>query len=143
MSIEIRWYDKSDFYKLAGLLNCVYKSSIDSQQLETEYITARRNIIVAADTESSRLIGCTFVEVQDDFIRNRRILFVTYVAVDEKYRGQGIGRKLLEYAEKVCRDKGCSAIELTSANYRKQAHLFYQALNYAQKDTTVFIKEIN
>ena len=40
-------------------------------------------------------------------------------------------------------EKKCSAVELTSANFREGAHAFYKALGFTIKNTTVFIKETN
>lgn len=50
--------------------------------------------------------------------------------VDEKHRGTGIGRALVEYAERKARSVGCSGIELDSALHRKEAHKFYEHLGF-------------
>ena len=75
-------------------------------------------------------------------MRPSRILYITYVAVDENYRKHGIGRKLLSKVEKICKERACSAIELTSADFRTDARAFYNKLGFTKKKTTLFIKEI-
>lgn len=140
MQIEIREYQSSDYPELVTLLQKVYGSTIDKNILEGNYISDCRSIIVAVTEDS--LVGCAFEEVQVDYVRPSRVLFVTYVAVDEAYRKHGIGRKLFSFIENSCSEKNCSSIELTSADYRKEAHAFYTALGFTKKKTTVFIKEI-
>ena len=141
MEIQIRYYKQSDYNMLIRILRDVYGSTIDQAILESVYISEKRSIIVAV-TEEEQLVGCTFLEVQEDYIRPSRTLYITYVAVDKKYRENGIGRKLICKVEEICKDEGCSAIELTSADFRIEAHAFYKKLGFTKKKTTLFIKEI-
>jgi GNAT superfamily N-acetyltransferase len=56
---------------------------------------------------------------------------ITAVVVDEKFRGKGIGRQLVETAERWAWERDCTRIEVTSGEQRTQAHQFYQDLGYA------------
>ena len=56
---------------------------------------------------------------------------ITALVVDEEFRGKGIGRLLVETAEKWGWDRECSRIEVTSGDWRSRAHHFYQDLGYA------------
>lgn len=142
MELEIREYQKTDYTELVMLLNIVYNSTITQEVLEKQYISTNRSILVAVN-DGGHVVGCTFVEIQEDYVRPSRIAYVTYVAVDETCRKQGIGRKLLHSVVKICKKRKCSAIELTSADHRTGAHAFYESLGYTKKRTTVFIKEID
>lgn len=142
MNIEVRNYLKQDYTELIILLKKIYNSEIDQVTLENRYLTNTRSILVAT-TENNYVVGCAFVEIQQDYIRPRRILYVTYVAVDEHYRKQGIGRIIFKSIETMAVELEATAIELTSADYRKDAHAFYEALGFSKKKTTLFIKEIN
>lgn len=53
--------------------------------------------------------------------------------VSPAYRGQGIGRQLVEAAEKAARDLGCITMEVTSARSRTESHPFYQNLGYQER----------
>ena len=141
MDICVREYQNSDYAGLKSLLSKVYNSAIDQQTLQDYYITNNRTILIAS-LEDNTCVGCAFLEVQQDYIRPNKVLYVTYVAVDEKYRKKGIGRQLFIFIETFCEKKGCLAIELTSADFRTGAHEFYKALGYSRKKTTVFIKEV-
>ena len=56
---------------------------------------------------------------------------ITAVVVDERFRGKGIGRQLVETAERWAWERDCTRIEVTSGDQRAQAHQFYQDLGYA------------
>ena len=141
MDVCIRYYEGKDYKPLIELLRKVYKSEIDKDTLEKQYINKTRNILVAI-LEGKQLIGCTFIEIQEDYVRPSRKLYVTYVAVDEQYREKGVGKKLMEVVENECVQRKCTSIEFTSASFRIKAHAFYESLGYTQKKTVIFIKEM-
>lgn len=55
---------------------------------------------------------------------------VESVRVDAKYRGKGIGRKMMIWAMERAREKGCVSMQLTSHSDRKDAHRFYENLGF-------------
>lgn len=138
--IVIRNYRAADFSGLFQLLSKVYGSSITQADLEAHYIGERAEILVAV--RDDEVLGCAFLEYQTDYVRERRIVFVSYVAVDESCRHQGIGASLFQEIEARAAARRCSAVELTSAEHRVGAHAFYQRLQFSRKKTTVFIKEL-
>jgi GNAT superfamily N-acetyltransferase len=52
------------------------------------------------------------------------------LVVDEAYRGQGVGRMLVDWAETWARDHGCDTIYLRSNVQREAAHRFYERMGY-------------
>ena len=142
MKLEIRDYTSNDYNDLSRLLFENYESKIDKDLLEKQYLNKYKRIILAENTDLKEVIGCMFTELQQDFIRPRKIIYVTYLAVDEKYRGLGIGKTLLGKAESMCTENGCEAVELTSADFRIEAHRFYEKVGYTKKKTTLFIKDV-
>ena len=52
------------------------------------------------------------------------------VRVDEKYRGQGIGKELMLWAIERARREHCFAVQLTTNDERKDAHRFYENLGF-------------
>jgi predicted N-acetyltransferase YhbS len=55
---------------------------------------------------------------------------VENVIVDQKYRRQGIGKLLMDYAIARAKEAGCYRIGLSSDKTRREAHQFYRALGF-------------
>jgi GNAT superfamily N-acetyltransferase len=63
--------------------------------------------------------------------------------VDDRYRGQGIGKLLMRHAELWSSEKGCQALRLRSNIIRKNAHAFYERIGYEKiKTSWVFRKAL-
>lgn len=66
---------------------------------------------------------------------------VMAIAVDERYRGLGIGRQLLTTLEKWAKESGCEGVRLVSGFNREKAHQFYYHCGYTcRKDQKNFVK---
>jgi GNAT superfamily N-acetyltransferase len=55
---------------------------------------------------------------------------LTALVVSERVRGQGVGRVLVEAAERTLAERGCELIEVTSNQSRTDAHAFFERLGY-------------
>lgn len=55
---------------------------------------------------------------------------VESVRVDEKYRGQGIGKELMKWAIERAREENCVSMQLTTNIERTDAHRFYENLGF-------------
>jgi GNAT superfamily N-acetyltransferase len=64
---------------------------------------------------------------------------ITAFCVDEKFRSQGIGQKLLKASEEFLVSKGCTKIEVTSNEKRIRTHQFYPKVGYTE-DSRRFVK---
>lgn len=65
------------------------------------------------------------------------------LVVDERHRGQGAGRALMEAAERWGRERGCPSVLLRSNIKREAAHRFYQGIGYAiTKTSLILTKEL-
>ncbi len=72
--------------------------------------------------DNSNLIGClTWQLFWGQF-------HIKYLVVEEQYRGQGIGRKLMDHALEYAKAKGCTMIYLETMNF--QAVDFYEKLGF-------------
>ena len=67
---------------------------------------------------------------------------LTAVVVSERVRGRGVGRAIVEAAERMLSDRGCEFIELTSNRRRTDAHAFYERLGY-EASSFRFRKAVN
>jgi len=65
---------------------------------------------------------------------------VESVRVDEKYRGQGIGREMMLWAIERAKAKGCISMQLTTNNDRTDAHRFYESLGFSKSHVGMKLK---
>lgn len=87
------------------------------EDLDSEYDSVHLVMI-----EGEEVIGCLVLKPLDDATYKMR-----QVAVDERYRGQSLGRQLVEASEQVCRRLGTKCIVLHA---RLVAVDFYLKLDY-------------
>jgi GNAT superfamily N-acetyltransferase len=59
-----------------------------------------------------------------------RVAQIEAVRVDRPMRGRGVGEEMMRWAIDEARRRGCSGVQLTTNNSRKDAHRFYQRLGF-------------
>ena len=65
------------------------------------------------------------------------------IVVSASWRNRGIGRMLMQLAERSATEHDVSAVRLRSGTQREEAHAFYRALGYRElKTQRVFIREL-
>jgi GNAT superfamily N-acetyltransferase len=62
------------------------------------------------------------------------------VVVDEKHRGQGIGKEMMRYAMDLCRENACYKACLSSNIIREDAHRFYESLGFQKHGFSFQVK---
>jgi ribosomal protein S18 acetylase RimI-like enzyme len=67
-----------------------------------------------------------------------RKAWVEDVVVDEKARGRGVGKLLIEHAVSVAREHGAHSVDLTSRPSRAAANALYQRVGFQQRQTNVY-----
>ncbi len=88
------------------------------------------NMIYVAE-DDGLVIGC----LQVTFIANltfkggRRAL-IEAVRVADSHQGQGLGKRLMEHAIDLARERGCKIVQLTSNKERADAIRFYEQLGF-------------
>jgi GNAT superfamily N-acetyltransferase len=89
--------------------------------------SSRRVLVAAYGEEIAGAIAlCTWPYLE----RAGSLGRITAFVVRESSRRHGVGRLLLEAAERAAAELGCVDMEVTSRRIRKEAHAFYDALGY-------------
>ncbi len=90
----------------------------------------RRPIFTAVD-ETGKVSGyafCIFQQhVGDNILTDIKTLYIDDLCVDEKLRGQHIGRQLYEYVLNFAREQKCYNVTLNVWSLNESAMKFYQA----------------
>lgn len=144
MPLEIRTATPQDAFAIAPLLaELGYPQQMDELAARITQLADTRTDVVAVAELDGRIVGVACLHVTT-FLhlpgagRGR----LTALVVDSAYRGSGIGGRLLRAAETAAEERGCIAVELTSAAHRTAAHRFYVAAGYKDSPHR-FIKEFN
>ncbi len=75
-------------------------------------------------------------------IKNRCYFLVDYVCVSSEFRGQGLGKLLLDKAYQVAKEQDGMYLQLTCSRFRIAAHKLYEKCNFIKRDSDIFRKEI-
>jgi ribosomal protein S18 acetylase RimI-like enzyme len=105
-------------------LNSRYIEAFDALQRDP-------NQLLAVLVVGGAVVGC----VQISFIPGLSRLGIwrgqiESVRIASSSRGEGLGRRLLEWAIGECRNRGCGLVQLTSDKARHDARRFYESLGF-------------
>jgi len=78
------------------------------------------------------LVGLVGIHVAQVLAYEGDAAKVSEIVVDDRYRRQGIGARLMQVAEEEARRRGCIVLFLTTAERRKDAHAFYRGLGFEE-----------
>lgn len=91
--------------------------------------------------DNDRMVACATLCVCHT--PEMKIGFVEAVVVAVEYRGQHLGRKIMERIISDARAFGVQQIHLTSNPQRIAANGLYQALGFEKKETNVYVMKLN
>jgi len=79
----------------------------------------------------NKIIGTFSLLIMDNLVHEGTPSgIVEAVAVDPKYHGVGIGKKMMRFAMERCREFGCYKLVLSANMMRDKAHRFYESLGF-------------
>ena len=107
-----------------------------------EILVFKKQLIVAED-ENHQILGIvSFEEKQKQAIHlvKRNIIYIHVIAIDEKYRGQGIGRQLLDFMKKMAKDKHYDGLELSVNVHNQKAKSMYENYGFEEKSIHMNLK---
>ena len=124
---------KEDIPQLLDLYKELVEYDNTVKQAEKVYDKMLANddyyLVVAKDND--KIVGTMLGVCCDDLaVMGRPFMVVESVIVSEKYRGQGIARKLSESLDDFAKEKKCSFSIIVSSGHRKTAHKFYESMGY-------------
>jgi N-acetylglutamate synthase-like GNAT family acetyltransferase len=142
VSVTIREARDEDAEAIASLLGQLgYPTSADA--VPQRLAQMRRDggqWTLVAETDG-HVVGMATVVIRHVINRDEPFGRLASVVVSEEWRSRGVGGALLARTENICREAGCSAIEVTSADRRTRAHDFYRRLGFEERPRR-FIKTL-
>ncbi|SCL23489.1 Acetyltransferase (GNAT) family protein [Micromonospora rhizosphaerae] len=131
MDVELRVVRSDDAARLAALLTQLGYPVQEPEVTErlTYWFGDPASLLIGADVRGD-LAGVAALHVIPMLEATGRWARLAALVVDERYRGKGVGRSLVEAAETRAREMGCRYMEIASSRRRVQAHRFYRSLGY-------------
>ena len=133
--MEIHKISEKDLNKLMDLyvqLSPVNEGLSEEKRDEVwEQIQKDDKITYLGAYENDQLIATCFLTIIPNFTnQGRPIGFIENVVTDEKWRGKGVGTKLLKEAVTMAKAQNCYKVFLESGSARTGAHEFYRTLGF-------------
>lgn len=133
MTLTIRDATRDDVPLLCRLVNQLGKRAISLDQMKDRLEVVDRSPIdsLYICEEDGIAVGLLGFRIRENLEEVSRYGEVSLIVVDEGARRQGVGRFMMEYAEKLASQQGCVGTWLVSGFGREeQAHRFYRELGY-------------
>ena len=135
--LELCTLTESQIADLLGLMKELNPEIPVTAEMQRRAVGAPGTRIFIAENDAKRIVGCATLCVYDS--PTGRKASVEDVVVSSAYRGQGIGRALLQRIIDFAGSK-LSPIDLhlTSNPSRTEANALYQALGFELRETNVY-----
>lgn len=123
----------SDITALTPLMNQLgYPTCQEDLQKRFKKFEKKDGHGVAVAILTEKVIGLVAWSASPVFVLDKVRFHIEALVVDEKYRGCGVGKKLILFVENIAREFSPAIIDLTSGLRRAKdgSHEFYKSLGY-------------
>jgi len=144
--VKIRAVRKNDIKQILGIAEQVYqmvqkqRSNQFGKLMEFSHsadfylnaIGSKESVIFVAEMAKGELVGYVYaaIETQPDDLISIPYLSINEIAVKRAYQGMGIGKSLLQRAERWAKEKGITVIQLATWEFNQPALSFFKNLGY-------------
>ncbi len=97
--------------------------------------------IYIAEDEAGKRAGFIHIQTQTDYFNSKKVCYISDLAVDSAFEGQGVGRILLAKAEDWARAEGCHLLSLYVFSNNSHARRIYEKLGF-NEEVTKYVKPI-
>ena len=129
--LHVEW--RPDVYKPASPL--ITMDMFEAILKDENWYVAEANGVVVGVLELMKRHVESPAQVMKD------VLFISTMAVDEKYRGKGIGHLFFEKVKQLKQEKGYDTIELQVNAKNRMAYEMYRKYGFTEKSINMELKE--
>ena len=141
-AITLRTATEADAERIAGLFTDEGYPSGPSDIVERlERFGSEHSRVIVADN-GGEVLGFVAVHALPRFEHSDRILRIMALVVDAGVRERGVGRLLMEEAERLGREVGAAFAEVTAGHHRPDARRLYEELGYDASVAAYFRKRL-
>ena len=151
MDIEIRFAEEKDYNQVEKIMKQVqamhtewrpdvYKNIEILLPLDMymDYVNNRELIVATLDSEG--VVGILIYvtrNISGGPMVDRKVMFIDSMGVDEKYRGEGIGRELFAFARNICEEQAYDGLELQVNAKNVAAKRMYEKYGFTEKSVNM------
>ena len=100
------------------------------------------NLLVAE--EDGTIKGVVIYQIKkvkgNQNLLDSKVVWISEICVDEDYRGQGIGTKLIDHLKQLCKEQGIKRLELNCWEFNEKARKFYEENEFTTQRRIMEIK---
>ena len=136
--IQLKEVSKSILDDVNGLLAQLRgdESKNHGTVAELNEVVGNKGVAIIVAKDGKRIVGMGFLYLMVHI--GRRTGHIEDVVVDEAFRGQGLGEKIVQKLIAAARENNLGTIYLTSRPSRVAANKLYQKLGFMEKETNVY-----
>lgn len=134
MSIVIRDYHEDDLDSVNNILDEVF--SLKKKNFNGDCF---HEIVASMD---DKVCGYLLMTKVLNPVLGKYYYLIDYVCVLGEFQGNGVGFKLLEYAEEIARREEAIYLQLTCGYQREAAHKLYEKYGFVKKESDLYRKEL-
>lgn len=133
---EISVNDAAQITSLSAQLG--YAISIEDTASQIALVISHPDHCAIVIVENEKIIG--WIHAFKTFrLESKPFVEIGGLVVDENYRGKGVGKKLINYIKKWCRENHFSLLRVRTNIKRKDAHIFYNKIGFREsKEQKIF-----
>ena len=121
--LHVKW--RPDIYKECKVV-LAYEEFLESVKEESMLVALQEEKVVG-------ILAFVYRQVGSDKQVARKVLFIDAMAVDETYRGRGIGHQLLDMVKVIAKEQNCDGVELQVNARNVWAKATYESWGFTEK----------
>jgi ribosomal protein S18 acetylase RimI-like enzyme len=138
---KLRAAKPGDAKRLSALLDYLGHPLSEKAVRKNLAALAKRKETPLVATLDKQVVGLVGVHTMVTVHRDAPVGRIPVLVVAKEAQGQGIGKILVEEAERLLRKAGCRIVEVTSNDRRTAAHAFYRHMGY-ERTSLRFMKKL-
>jgi len=131
--MKIRELENADFRQVIEIWKKSFNNNFD-KEINSTYLTDPSSITLVS-VDSNTVTGVASLHIIKKLTRTLGL--IEDVAVNENYRGKGIGKKLVEKLIGIASEKSCDKTVLNSSEKNSE---FYQKIGFEKNEIQMIIR---